>query len=75
MAQVEFINQANIITAIVDTVEYNFTKSNVRLTKTGDYIRVDDYSALVVEVNFNDVTAPTISSAAQLLTTLRSWLQ
>lgn len=75
MAQVAFINQANIISATVDTVEYNFTKSNVRLTKSGDYVRVDDYSALVVEVNFNEVTAPNVSSAAQLLTTLRSWLQ
>jgi hypothetical protein len=75
MAQVAFTNQTNVITAVIDTVEYNFTKSNVRLTKTGDSIRVDDYSALVVEVDFNDVTAPTVSSAAQLLTTLRSWLQ
>lgn len=72
---VEFINQANIITARVDGVEFNFTKSNVRLTKSGNYVRVDDYSTLVVEVRFNDVTAPTINSATQLLTTLRSWLQ
>jgi hypothetical protein len=72
---VEFINQANIITARVDGVEFNFTKSNVRLTKSGNYVRVDDYSTLVVEVRFNDVTAPTVISATQLLTTLRSWLQ
>ena len=72
---VEFINQANIITARVDGVEYNFTKSNVRLTKSGNYVRVDDYSNLVVEVRFNDVTAPTVSSSTQLLTSLRGWLQ
>lgn len=72
---VEFINQANIITARVDGVEYNFTKSNVRLTKSGNYVRVDDYSNLVVEVRFNDVTAPTVNSSTQLLTSLRGWLQ
>jgi hypothetical protein len=72
---VEFINQANIITARVDGVEYNFTKSNVRLTKSGNYVRVDDYSNLVVEVRFNDVTAPIVSSSTQLLTSLRGWLQ
>ena len=72
---VEFINQSNIITARVDGVEYNFTKSNVRLTKSGNYVRVDDYSNLVVEVRFNDVTAPTVNSSTQLLTSLRGWLQ
>jgi hypothetical protein len=72
---VEFINQANIITARVDGVEYNFTKSNVRLIKSGNYVRVDDYSNLVVEVRFNDVTAPTVNSSTQLLTSLRGWLQ
>ena len=72
---VEFINQANIITARVDGVEYNFTKSNVRITKSGNYVRVDDYSNLVVEVRFNDVTAPIVNSSTQLLTSLRGWLQ
>ena len=72
---VEFINQTNVITATVDGVEYNFTKSNVRLTRSGNYVRVDDYSSLVVEVDFNDVTAPTVSSSTQLLNTLRTWLQ
>lgn len=72
---VEFINQTNVITARVDGVEYNFTKSNVRLRRSGNYVRVDDYSALVVEVRFNDVTTPAVSSSTQLLTTLRGWLQ
>jgi hypothetical protein len=72
----EFINQTRLITVIKDGVEMNFTKRNVKLHHGGgDIVRVEDYDSLVIEVDFNDVTSPNVTSGTELLTTLRGWLQ
>lgn len=75
MASVSISNRTALLTVTVDGKEYNFTKRNVSLRKSGDYVRIQDYDSLVVEVKYTDVTSPVVSSSTQLLTTLRGWLQ
>ncbi len=75
MASVILINRTGILTVQVDGVEYNFTKRNVKLRQNGDYVRISDYNSLVVEVAYQDVTTPTVSSGTNLLNTISAWLQ